>query len=249
MNYKFTLLLLSFTLVVNSGHAEERSKLDQLYDAAAKAAGIIKDRGKPRQVDKTKTPQFIIKGSEIRYNGIALRLGDTIDSWQRALGSPSRNDDYNYTWDDLGVQLVLRRKRSPEGWSRPTNKIAQVELFFNFRKKESWEESSDARPQLRPDGSVVPQRPDSRPKSPFEGYLEIDGAGVDRNTMVWEINDIRKGYPDMWGSTTFRKSYSPVEFMAITPPPESYHMYINTDGKGREGMIYSIGINEGYRGE
>jgi hypothetical protein len=248
MNYKFTLLLLAFSLVVNSVHAEERSKLDQLYDAAAKAAGIIKDRGKPRQVDKTKTPQFIIKGSEIRYNGIALRLGDTIDSWQRALGSPSRRNElsHSYIWDDLGIVLAVRDELSPEGWSRPTNKISQVEIFLNFRKKESWEESSDARPQLRPDGSIVPRGPNPRAESPFEGYLEIDRAGVDRNTMVWEVNAIREGYPDIWGDTTFSKSYLPTKFSAITPPPESYTMIFNTDGKGREGMIYSLSIGKRY---
>ena len=86
-----TLLFFTLTLAAITCHAEQRSKLDQLFDDAAKAAGMIKDRGKPRQVDKNKYPQIIIKGSEIRYNGQVLKFGDDMEQWEKVLGKASKS--------------------------------------------------------------------------------------------------------------------------------------------------------------
>ena len=107
-----TLFFIALTLAATTCHAEQRSKLDQLFDDAAKAAGMIKDRGKPRQADKNRHPQVIIKGSEIRYNGQVLKLGDDLGQWEKVLGKASRFDRSIYTWDEVGIQCWTDWKES-----------------------------------------------------------------------------------------------------------------------------------------
>ena len=238
MKHLSILLCFALTLVAVPGFAEDKNKLDQLFEDAAKAAGMIKDRGKPRQVDKTKFPQIIIKGSEVRYNGQVLKFGDTFVKWESVLGKSSRFTRSIYTWDNLGVIVYLKGEQRQEGW-RNTNKISEMVIYLNFKPKDPFWDGDFI--TTNPDGTPSKPPPDFKPKKSFPGYLEIDGAGVDRTSKVWEVNANKNMFGDP-AKHRFRRAHLPTIYSALTPPPE-LHMQFNTDEKGQEGTIYKFTIN------
>ena len=238
MKHLSVLLCFALALVAIPGFAEDKNKLDQLFEDAAKTAGMIKDRGKPRQVDKTKRPQIIIKGSEIRYNGKVLKLGEPLKKWEKVLGKSARFHGELYAWDSMGVQC---RARPPERY------VSEIIIHMNFKHKEPWEVEIDAQPQHAPGGRIILRDPDITPKKPFTGYLEIDGAGADRNSKVWEINWNKQGDPNKPGEKKFHQAYLPVIYSTATPPPEEYLLEFRTDRNGQEGTIYNFSITESSR--
>jgi hypothetical protein len=157
---------------------KEPTKLElfnELLGKAQEQAGAGKNYGKPRVVARGARPEIVVKGSQVIVNGNALAVGvSDLNEWRGSLGPESRHETGTYVlylWDRLGITLVT----NADG-----NKITQFDVALNLEPKEPWIPT-------RPDGSSKSEPPDYRPKSPFPGYLELDGHGIDAKTKFWEI--------------------------------------------------------------
>lgn len=221
------------------GHAEEKGTLEKVYEGALKTAEkIFGPEERPHMVDKTPKPQIVIRGGDLRYNEQQLKFGDSLANWTKVLGKPSRfSGDRTYTWDGMGIVIWMQYKAAHG--AELTDKVAGMEIFFNFKPKDPYDDLV----KTRPDGTPIKKAPDFRPQNPFPGYLEIDGAGVDRTSKVWEVNWNKNmfGDPVKHG---FQRAHLPTIFRAVSPPPEyELDMSFRTDKKGRDGMIYSLSID------
>ena len=130
------LWLATLLLIATPASAEEKGTLDRIYEGALKGAEkVFGPEERPHKVDKNKQPQIIIKGGEMRYNGKALKLGDTFANWVKVLGKPSRFSGYNiYTWDNLGIVAGLK-SRGADGPGF-TNTISHLSVFFNHKPRD-----------------------------------------------------------------------------------------------------------------
>lgn len=160
-------------------HGREPTMLDLFDEAvheAKHAVGGIKEPGQPRIVKKGMTPELIISGEQITYNGKPLVMGANLRDWEDILGHPSRRDDIKppalLVWDELGFDVMGDKK----------NKVTQIKIYVNKRPKDPYGEMT-----VRPDGTPVEPSIDFSPKKAFSGYLEMDGFGIDAETKFWEV--------------------------------------------------------------
>ena len=232
------LWLTTIFLLAAPAFAEEKGALDRIYEGALKGAEkIFGPEERPHKVDKSKQPQIIIKGGEMRFNGKMLQPGDTFANWVKVLGKPSRFSGYNiYTWDTLGIIVWLQVTES----GHTINKVTEMDIFFNFKPRDPlWDGDYIT---TRPDGTPVKKKPDFKPKNTFRGYLEIDGAGVDSTSKVWEVNWNKYMFDDA-AKYGFTRAHRPTIVRAVSPPPK-LDMSFHTDKKGQEGLIYYLSISD-----
>ena len=229
MRYLY-LWLAALLLMATPASAEEKGTLDRIYKGALNAAEkVFGPEERPHKVDKTKQPQIIIKGGEMRYNGKILKPGDSLANWKKVLGKPSRfNGERIYTWDNLGIAAWLQSKEGP-GY---TDKITEMDIYFNLKPLD---------PIFK---ERIPGHTDFRPKNVFSGYLEIDGAGVDRTSKVWEVNWNKNMFDDAVRHG-FQRAHLRTIYRAVSPPPEhALDMSFHTDKNGQDGMIYYLSISD-----
>jgi hypothetical protein len=154
-------------------------------------------------------------------------LGDNIREWKKVLGGAPREFsgyDTSFTWDTLGLELV----NDPKNKTR----VIQMTLFLNFRPKDPYE----GLVTHLPDGTPVQPLPDFKPHSAFAGYLELDGAGIDRDTQVWEVNALAKREKKISCMSSLNKCHAGAE------NDDDHIVSFATDARKDRGLIYQFTI-------
>jgi hypothetical protein len=203
-------------------------ELRELFRKAAKAAGTIKDNGKPRKVQRGASPEVVIQSSNIIFNGKPLKFGTHIDEWKKVLGgSPRTFQEYPtiFVWDDLGIQIVTANEQ--------VTKVVQMAVYSNQKPKDPYA----GMVTVWPDGSPNIPTPDFNPKHIFTGYFELDGAGIDDQTKVWEVNALAKR------QKKFHCMASLLRCHAATEDGKNSLVFF-TDEKRQKGLIYFFTIHE-----
>ncbi|OEZ63606.1 hypothetical protein [Duganella sp. HH105] len=195
MNYFLTIFL--FILLILSGPAHtaseqkpadssvKKSMADLWNNAVRKAAQATGTEtqehsyGEPRTVSRGARPEIILRQDKILYNGKMLELGKTASQWDSILPGERRCDDLSSpswcNWDDLGILVGFTDKKP--------KKISYVTIYLRLPEVDP----NDGLVTMSADGTVLPPLVRFYPKSPFPGYLELDGYGMDRHTMFWEV--------------------------------------------------------------
>jgi len=161
-------------LLALRGNAQEKREtlLDRVNDAMSKAAaasGIIKEHGEPRRVLKGAKPELVLRDDQLIFNGMPLRLGQALEKWETVLPGTRRCQGEKIidgcVWDDAGILVVMQN-------TDPT-KIGSVKIYLQLPDEE--------------------EREPLQPTHAFNGYLELDGFGMDTETQFWEVRkSVRK---------------------------------------------------------
>jgi hypothetical protein len=151
---------------------------NDLMNKAGKRVGAVKDYGKPRVVARGAKPEIIISGESIVVDGRRLRIGDSLETWKKALpGKPScwGSDSVNCSWDQLGIQVGTYRNAPA--------RVTGISILLSKKPADPYV----ALPRYSPNGKLVPSPIDRGPKHPFPGYFELDGHGIDAKSEFWEV--------------------------------------------------------------
>ena len=155
---------------------KEPSVLDvwnEIVREAHEKAGAISSVGKPRMVPKGAKPEIIINyDGLITFDGKALRLGDSIDTWRQVLPKDASCkfskggvlDPTICDWELLGISVI-------GSLDKPAI-AGQFEIYLNLEKVEPW---------------MIESGRASGPSKAFPGYLELDGYGIDNHTTFREL--------------------------------------------------------------
>jgi hypothetical protein len=195
---------------------------------AIEVAGEIKDYGKPRVVQRGANPELIIHSSEISFNGKPLKLGAHIDEWKKVFGASPRSfpkHPTSYVWDDLGIEIVTEHEQ--------VTKVVQLTVYLNQKPKDPYA----GMVTVRPDGSPIMPLPDFNPKNMFRGYFELDGAGIDRQTKVWEVNALAKRRNKFYCMMSLNSCHAATE-------DNRYTLDFSTDNRKGEGLIYVFTLGD-----
>lgn len=213
--------------LTDSGANKETTYWDRwnnLVEEAKKAAGAIKDYGRPRLIKRGATPEIILSGGEVRYNGKLLRLGASIDEWSDILGRNHR--DYPYygtsTWDDLGIELVIDKKDKKT--------VIQMTIYVTLEPPDPYR----GLVTHHPDGTPIKPTYDTRPQKPFPGYLELDNFGIDAETKFWEIR--QQASADRNFSCALDCSHPYAYFS------DSANLFMRLNSGSEYGELYELGI-------
>jgi len=175
--------LVTVAATVPASSASAPTTLDRLDEGMRRAeeqAGAIKKYPEPRIVLRGAKPEVIIKGGEISFEGRPLRIGGSLEEWKRVIGKAPRchaeeRQPTRCTWDELGIQAMTP-------WSNDTV-VSEMTIHLNPRPKDPYE----GLVTHSPDGTPRKRLPDFTPKKPFQGYLELDGFGIDSKPGFWAI--------------------------------------------------------------
>ncbi|WP_152447109.1 DUF7738 domain-containing protein [Janthinobacterium sp. HH01] len=157
-------------------------KWNNAVKKAAEATGTdVKERdfGEPRKIPPGGKPEIILRKDKIVYNGQVLELGKTAAQWDAILPGERRCDrpvnPVACAWDELGIMIVFSDKFP--------KKIKDVTIYLRLPIVEE----DDGVVRMSVTGVPLPPLNPFYPKSTFSGYLELDGYGIDRNSMFWEV--------------------------------------------------------------
>lgn len=121
----------------------------------------------PKAVHEKALPVIAVSGSEIRINGTAVWLGDTLDAWKRVLGgAPNCYDaggNVTCVWHSNGLSLGTDHVDK--------TRVKYMKLHVTIEPPE------------------LGERAPSWPKYPFHGTLELDGIPIYAET---EFRDLRR---------------------------------------------------------
>lgn len=185
--------------------------------------------GQTRKVPPGATPELILRKNQLSYNGRPLTLGSSLDAWRQVLGPETACDgDYSkygiHCWNNLGIWVHTSREHG--------NRVDLLEVFFNQKP----DPFSDYGPGISPfDGKPVAPGINNYHNHLFDGYLELDGAGVDAKTRVWEVADLASG---QYTYLCIREIRSCI----IGPADQKYSMGFATDDGLAKGVIYELQI-------
>lgn len=173
----FTLAHAEKELQLDSAKFENKSttvsilqKADELRRNAIQKLGLEKKQDAVRHIKKGGTPEIIIKKSTIFFNGKAINLGESLSRWKRILGGKPFcvvSKMTLCTWQNLGIQAGTA-DATPDS-------VNFMNLYLNIPDHNSTSNSD------------IRGAEDWRVKSPFLGYLELDGYGIDKATKFSEI--------------------------------------------------------------
>jgi hypothetical protein len=189
----------------------------ELLRRAIEVAGAIKDYG-----------ELIIRSSEISFNGKPLKLGAHIDEWKKVFGASPRSfpkHPTSYVWDDIGIEIVTAHEQ--------ITKVVQLTVYLNPKPKDPYA----GMVTVWPDGSPNTPLPDFNPKNMFRGYFELDGAGIDRQTKVWEVNALAKRRNKFYCMMSLNSCHAATE-------DNRYTLDFSTDNKKGEGLIYVFTLGD-----
>jgi hypothetical protein len=205
-----------------------QEQLQELLHKAKAAGRKIVDSGKPRSVQRRAKPELIIRRGVIAFNGKRLKLGSSIAEWEKTLGKSSRLTEGGSsinTWDELGIITYRLPGRSD---------VVEADIFLNRAPRHP---ILDQREHVGPDGKTYSLGPDFRPTQMFPGYLELDGAGIDAQTKVWEVNALAKRKRKFTCSMNLHSCHAATE-------DEQYTLDFATDNMKDEGTIYRLSISD-----
>lgn len=215
---------------------QEPSMLDVFNEAmheAKQAAGAIKEVGKPRIVPKGATPEIIIVGNTITYNGKPLQFGTKLHEWEKILGEPNRRFEDGpptlLVWDKLGIAILTGQT------VKNKDEVTQITIHLIKRPKDPY----SGLVTHSPDGKPSPPEKEFTPREAFPGYLELDGFGIDAQTKFNEI--ARAANPKRNLHCGLRDCSRPAGALG----PTSGVIYLMLDRPTENGLIYEISLNQG----
>ncbi|MDR2871990.1 MAG: hypothetical protein LBV45_05630 [Xanthomonadaceae bacterium] len=167
-------------------------------------------------------PRLVFSGTEITYNGQPLRLGDTLEDWERVLGKADRTSHPMggvYIWDDLGIR----------GYTRNSDKRRMKTLSVELNRN----------PQHAANDLYSKPGEGISPSSLFNGYLEIDGAPLRRDSIVREYGGKFKNIL----SFNCRSGISLCS-TSIRQGDIYMYVYISIDERKRNSIIYTLSFSD-----
>lgn len=151
---------------------------NEVQRQAALATGAIKSPTPVRRVKRYTKPEIIIKGSSIFFNRELLELGRPLTTWKNILKRNPHCDETGNewcVWEDLGLTAAT-------SWE---NKLSVSTVTISLSIPEHLlKETRTPYPDGTPDDTPTA---DWLARHPFTGYLEIDGFGIDKETMFSEL--------------------------------------------------------------
>lgn len=172
----------SFDQVASDKKVEDKSFSDRLEDLKIKAllaAGSAKVPAVPRLVSRGARSEMIIKGEVIYFNGVGLRIGDSLAYWKKTLSVGAQcgtGDGITVcVWDDWGIEVGTNEDVKP--------KVEFINIFLNFVDVDG----NDTGKVNTSFGKSGRSKNDKELRLAFSGYLELDGFGIDSKTKFWEI--------------------------------------------------------------
>lgn len=170
---------------LNSLHKKFRNYLNE---DAERRRNI--DKAQARVVVPGAKPEIIIRRSGIgsnRYpyfadgilfNGQRITTGDLIPRAIELFGNDFRTRDSFYTWDSLGISV---HTYIPNAVFE-----ARTQNIESLLKDPKAKRIRSISINLNPTPQGMPTSP-SKPSHTFSGYLDLDGAGIDSDTKIWEV--------------------------------------------------------------
>lgn len=193
---KFTLLIITSTLLyctlarseaqvpasISTPQPKSTSLLDRYNKIVHEAFGAVNkklDAHEPRKIAKGALPAIVLRKDKIFYNDAQLFLGTKLQEWLEALPTGPRCIQFSQVlkschWDDLGLTLSVNGVSS---------KVERLDI--QFQKRVISEAAEIVAKEDSVQGKQLPLT--SEPVGTFRGYFELDGYGIDSNTMFWEI--------------------------------------------------------------
>lgn len=194
-----------------------------MKEAVRSAVGELKSS--ERIVPRGKKPEVIFNSTDIYINGQKLALGEDLSRWISVLGRPDRKFLVSglYLWDDMGLTLVTSQNVQ--------DKVVQFEVFLNDKPRMK---SSNLTPVP---GHPFPKFENHFPEGVFQGYVEVDGAGVDARSTVSDVNALMKAKD---------KFYCPWDESACKTGWRGaagfYGFTFDTDTEQSHGVIFSLTV-------
>lgn len=148
---------------------ERARKRAHVVPKGAKPQVVIERRGITSDGD----PYFT---NGIRFNGKRIKNGAPLSRAVEVFGPNFRTYHGSHYWDQLGISVHMGvPAQAKSGKPRPEY-IKFISIQLNS-----------------PSNGTTP--PPSEPARSFSGYLSLDGAGIGRNSRLWEVNALadRKG--------------------------------------------------------
>lgn len=184
------LLPISLLALMNAAHAaapptpnksanQLSEKLENYIDESLTRRRQL-DATRARIVPKNSKPEVIIRrtgiGSSgnpyfadgILYNGQRITITDTPARAIEVFGPDFRVYQSHHIWDNLGISMYV---------DTPSQ-------FFNNKPKPDYIQSISI--ELNPPPPGEPISP-TQPSHYFSGHLDLDGAGIDSKTKIWEV--------------------------------------------------------------
>lgn len=145
--------------------ANERRKLDiaraRVVPKGAEPEVIIRRSG----ISSSTDPYF---SDGILYNGQRITITDPPSRAIEVFGPDFRIYQNHHVWDNLGIRMYV---------STPSQ-------TYNNKPKPDYIQSISI--ELNPPPPGKPVSP-AEPSHYFSGYLDLDGAGIDSETKIWEV--------------------------------------------------------------
>lgn len=191
-----------------------------------------KARERARIVPKGATPEVSIRrtGVEPRgypyfadgilFNGQRITINDSPSRALEVFGSEFRTYNNHYIWDHLGIEMYTY---APGYGPNPYTKVIHtISIHLNTTSE-----------------GVITDR--TEPKQSFKGYLELDGAGIDRDSKLWEVRALvdRSGLADAHAYITCNDK-RPVCKVPSFGKERSDEVHFWTDMDHANGKIYSV---------
>ena len=165
----------------NNGNLDVRSATNVYSNVAEYAAthfSMVSPHAHARHIVRGAKPELRIVKNTLLFNNKVLPLGGKIERWRAAIGLGA--DCTNIArppiacrWNEYGIKIL----------TDSTGKyVKSIDIYFRLP-----ENPLADLPAILSDGTPNSLDAGHFPNSPFKGYLEIDGFGIDKNTLFWEV--------------------------------------------------------------
>lgn len=198
--------------------ANERRKLDiaraRIVPKGAKPDVIIRRTG-----ISSRNPYF---ADGILYNGQRITITDPPSRAIEVFGADFRVYQSRHVWDELGITMYTET---------PTQ-------FLNNKPQPDYIQSISIELNPPPPGELVSP---AEPAHYFSGYLELDGAGIDNETKIWEVRALvdRSGLAGGHPYIFCRQSETSCQVQTNGDERTDYVSFW-TDKDDANGKIYSV---------
>lgn len=181
-----------FFLKVELAHAEDTFgslAMDYFFKTIDIVAKPIDDRAEQRRQDARKRARIVPRGARpeivirrtgigsfgdayfadgILFNGQRITINDPPSRAIEVFGNDFRVHKGIHIWDKIGISMYTTTPSQHRNGKPQNRYISTISIILN------------------PTPEDMPNDP-SNPSQFFSGYLELDGAGIDKNTKIWEV--------------------------------------------------------------
>jgi hypothetical protein len=187
---------------------------------------IIKKGGESSKVEKGRRPEIKMQQEKIYFNGKELRIGASLDAWEKIIMKRSRCTEPEMSlciWDELGLSVGV------EVDQKHNVRYLNIQISFS-------EEDKEIGRAPYPDGKPAKKPLDLSPHQVFPGYLELDGYGIDAQTEFWDIQ--KNANPDRGLDCGLMDCSHPAGRFG-----KNAHLYMTLDGQGKRGKLRELSVN------